>query len=239
MRNTIRNVSIVAGAAMLLQTSTALAQIAAGKTNNFEDGTTQGWLINLLGQGTVPAGGAPTNIPTGGPAGANDNYLRLTSNGSDEGGGRLIALNPTWGGNYLTAGISGIRMDVINLGTTDLALRFFLEDATNGPPQNVAMSSLPVKLRPGSGWQSIFFPLFGTGGMAAFQGNVNTALANATFARILNAPSFDYPADPIVAQLGIDNITAVAIVAPEPASLLLFGIGATGLLVAARRRSVR
>lgn len=44
--------------------------IVVGQIDDFQDGSTQGW------------GGyaVPTNVPTGGPSGAGDKYLKLTSN---------------------------------------------------------------------------------------------------------------------------------------------------------------
>ena len=54
--------------------STALA-IVPNQFDNFEDGTLQGW-----GSGD-PNPNPPANITTGGPAGTDDNYLRVTSIG--------------------------------------------------------------------------------------------------------------------------------------------------------------
>ena len=97
---------------------------------------------------------------TGGLAGLNDNFLLLNSVGGQGPGSRLMTLNPVfWGGNYLTAGITGIRMDVRNFGQTDVFLRFLLEDPTNGPPSNVAMSAKPILLAVGSGWTIVASPV--------------------------------------------------------------------------------
>ena len=140
-----RRISAVAVATLVSQLpASASSQVAAGHVNTFEDGSTQGWLINLLGLGAPPAAALPTNVTTGGPGGLGDNYLRLTGLGGTGAGGRLMALNPvSWGGNYLSAGITSIRMDAINLGSTDLFLRFLVEDPTTGPPANIAMSAVP------------------------------------------------------------------------------------------------
>jgi hypothetical protein len=49
--------------------------VTVGQVDTFEDGTTQGWVAGVLGAvHPVP----PANA-LGGPAGANDNYLLLTS----------------------------------------------------------------------------------------------------------------------------------------------------------------
>src|SRR4029453_3320693 len=105
--------------------------VTIGQVDNFEDGTTQNWVINLLGMGSPPPSTLPTNVPTGGPAGAGDNYLRLTSTGIPEtAGSRLVAVQyqHQWAGNYIAAGITAITMDVNNLGDTDHYLRVLFAD---------------------------------------------------------------------------------------------------------------
>ena len=49
-----------------------------GQNDDFEDGTTMSWANG------VP--GALVNINTGGPGGANDNFLQLTADASGQGG---------------------------------------------------------------------------------------------------------------------------------------------------------
>jgi hypothetical protein len=229
-------VSLIVSAIIALPT-TSSAQIAARFTNNFEDGTTQGWAINLLGMGAPPAAALPTNIATGGPAGAGDHFLQLTSLGGGGAGSRLMALNPAgWGGNYLTAGIKSIRLNAINLGTTDLALRFAFEDPTTGPPTNIAMSAQAQMLTAGSGWQSLEFPLYGSTGMAALLGTVNGALSATTVVRLFHSPTFELPPTAIAAQLGVDNITASVSVVPEPSTFALLAVGGM-LLIAFKYRT--
>ena len=223
--------------------STASAQISAGQLSNFQDGTTQGWQINLLGLVPPPPATLPVNVPSGGPAGATDRYLQLTSiGGSGPGpqpGSKLMVLNPAfWGGDWLAAGITSVRLNAINLGNTDLLLRFLVEDAMMAPPTNIAISSTPLSLTAGSGWQSLEFPLFGPGGLAPFLGSVNAALTNTTIVRIYHSPTFvDQPIS-VVAQMGLDNITAVGRTVPEPSTFLLLGAGGLGLWLV-RRRSTR
>jgi hypothetical protein len=204
--------------------------VSIGLSDTFEDGTTQGWTANPLGMGSHPA--PPENIDSGGPEGATDNYLQINAFGGQGAGSHLTALNSAqWAGDYLSAGITAIKMDVINLGTTDLFLRLMFEDPTVGPPQNIAFSSDPVVLSAGGGWTPVIFstrPSQLTAGL----GDILTALSNTTFLRLFhsmndNFPNPINPIDPVVGQLGVDNITAV----PEPATVLLFvgGLAACGL----------
>ena len=77
----------------LVALSTALAApaqcITLGQIDTFESGTTEGWFA-----GGGPMGGVPPVPPTvigdGGPGGAGDAYLQLSSNGSATAGGRLV-----------------------------------------------------------------------------------------------------------------------------------------------------
>jgi hypothetical protein len=229
------------GLALLTMTSAvtaANAQIAVGNRNDFQDGTTQGWMVNLLGMGG-PGLPQPQVIPNGGPAGAGDAYLQLTSTGLPGPGGRLVALNftSTWTGNYLAAGVGAISLDAMNLGTTDLSLRLLFENPMGGPPTDLALSQTALTLPTGGGWTSLMFPLFGPGGLAVLAPgmDLNALLSNTTTIRILHSPTFTYPPPQAAAQLGVDNITAVAAV-PEPSTFLLVGGGLAVAAAAARRR---
>lgn len=203
------------------------AALAVGQIDSFEDGTTQGWVVSLLGN---PHPAPPANVATGGPAGAGDNWLQLTSVGGVGAGSRLVAINlEQWAGSYTGAGITSIQMDVNNLGTSDLALRIYFEDPQAGPPTNTALSTVPVLLAAGSGWTSVSFPI-AAGDLTALSGSVDAVLANATAIRIVHAATASYPGEEITALLGVDNIRAV----PEPGASALLALS-LGVLAAARR----
>lgn len=145
------------------------------KTDTFEDGTTQNWVVGLLG---APHPAPPVNISTGGPAGSGDNYLLLTAVGGSGSGSRLSVINLTqWGGDYLAAGVNAISMDLNNLGTTDLYLRLLLADPIGGSPNNLAFSTTPVFLPSRSSWTSVVFPI-GISPFTAWLGSVTEALTN-------------------------------------------------------------
>lgn len=66
-------------------------------------------------------------------------------------------------------------------------------------------------------------------------GNLNTLLSNTTAIRLYHAPTLAETGPFVAASLGVDNITATAVV-PEPASVVLVGTGALALLALRRRR---
>jgi hypothetical protein len=126
----------------------------------------------------------PTNIPTGGPGGSSDRYLRV----SDVEGSRVELKRA---GNYLTAGVNAISMDLNSLGATDLSLRLLVEDPIAGPATNQAISTNAVVLRAGSGWTSVLFHIF-PGDLTAFCVTVTGALSDATFIRLFHSPTVTF-----------------------------------------------
>lgn len=230
----MRLVSLALGCFMLGIAHPAAA-VVLGQTDTFEDGTTQGWIVNVLGLGVHPA--PPANVATGGPAGADDNFLLLTSIGGQAAGSRMTVNNGAqWSGDYLAAGIGAISMSVNNLGTNDLFLRLLFEDPMAGPPTNLAFSTDPVIVAAGTGWQSIVFPIAPTD-LTALNGTVLDALTGTTLLRLYHSVAPGFPGDPIVAQLGVDNIQAQAPI-PEPGTwaLMLAGLGAIGLAMRRARK---
>jgi hypothetical protein len=224
---------LAVAAVFLMTPAVGRADVILGQVDTFETGTTLNWFAGL-GFGP-PNPLPPVNVATGGPAGAGDNFLLLSSNG-DLGfgpGSRLTAMNEAqWAGDYLAAGIQAISMDVNNLGATDLFLRLAFEDAMGGPPTNVAFSTMPLFVPAGSGWISLLFATT-PGALTAGLGSIEAALANATVLRLYNSPAANFPnpgfpIPAVTASLGVDNIAAV----PEPATLMLVG---SGILVMIRR----
>jgi PEP-CTERM motif len=203
--------------------------------DTFEDGTTMGWFV----PGAHPA--PPSNVATGGPGGAGDNYLQLTALGGVGAGSRLAALNASqWTGNYQAEGVVAITMDVNNFGPDDLVLRLLFEDFdAPGPPANLAVTLTGVVVPAFSGWVSVTFSL-ALSNLAALIGTVPGALEEVDTLRIFHNPLPDFPGPgvgipPVNVTLGIDNITAITAV-PEPAVLLLLTGGMAGVVCRARKR---
>lgn len=84
------------------------APISLGQVDTFEDGTVQNWVVGLLG---APHPAPPANIPTGGPGGADDNFMVLTALGGQGAGSRLSAINlAQWAGDYLGGGVTAFSV---------------------------------------------------------------------------------------------------------------------------------
>lgn len=212
-----------------------------GVVDTFQDGTTQGWFVpNLMDAHPAP----PVNVPTGGPAGEGDAYLRVTALGGTESGSKLSVLNESqWTGNYLAAAIPAISMDVNNFGPSDLTLRLlFVNFGPLGPPPiptDFAWTLAPVVVPANSGWMTVVFSLDPTN-LFAPVGTVTGTLSDVDELRLFHnpVPAFGGPgvgAAPVNAVLGIDNIQPV----PEPSTLLLVASGIVGARMFGRRGSRR
>jgi hypothetical protein len=177
--------------------STALA-IVPNQFDNFEDGTTQGW-----GTG-VPNPTPSINITTGGPTSIDDNFLQVTSNGGAGAGSKFVVINSAqWTGDYLSAGVQYVSMYIKNFSNTTLNMRI----ALRGPGGDF-WSLNPIIIAPLTDWELIEFsvqPSDMTGGT-----NINSTLSGVTSVRILSSLSGSIVGDAVVAQIGLDNITATA-----------------------------
>jgi len=185
---------------MILLTARNLRAVEANQWDNFSDSTTQGWISG------GPNPNPPINISGGGPNGDDDYFLQVTSTGGSGPGSMFITFNNSqWTGNYIAAGVTVISMHVNNFGTTDLLLRLAFV-GSGGNFWTINAEPIPAN----SGWVTANFsiqPMDLAGG-----NNVNNTLNNVTQLRLLHSVTGGYQGDPIVAQLGIDNITA----APQP-----------------------
>ena len=212
------------GLAGLSMASTTLASPVVGQSDNFEDGTTDQWAIGTR----ASASERPRNIPSGGPAGAGDPYLLVTSKGGTGPASRLIVqnLSTRWKGNFIAGGVGAIDVDLENFGTTALPMRMVLGSGSgNGYVTNAV--SLPADGQ----WHHVLFSLDASN-MHGFNGpqSYPVFLKNVGVMRILAEASAGRMGEPVAGSFGADNIRAL----PEPGAIG-FLMAATGTL--ARRRA--
>ncbi len=224
----------VAALAALLPAALA-AQVTAGQQDTFEGGTTEGWSV---GPEAHPL--PPSVVPSGGPGGDGDAYLFLQSTGQGGPGSRMSAINfAQWTGDWRAAGIGSLQVDLANFGSNDLYIRFLWAEFEGPAPVNAAVTGDVAFLPAGSGWQTFTFSL-APSSLVGLIGTVEGALSNAQELRLFHNPApifFGPPSSspPVAGALGLDNLTAVAVV-PEPATVLLLGTGLLGVAAVARRR---
>ncbi len=183
------------------------------QVDDFQDGTTQGWVSN--GQNPNPE----QNFPNGGPGGVGDAFLQFSSTGSGGAGSRLVIRNLSqWQGDL--SGMLAIDADVKNFGTTDLMMRIAINGA-GGWWGSIDAQALPAATPPGTDdWTRLTFSLdpvgftnvLETGGLGGGGTDLAATLANVTELRILHNDVPSYIGDKIEASVGIDNITAVVAV---------------------------
>jgi hypothetical protein len=228
-------------ACLLLLPARGAAQVAVGQTDTFGGGA-DNWFTGGGPTGVPPT--APAVIGTGGPHGAGDAFLNLVSTGSGTSGSRLTASNAAqWSGDYLAAGVGQIGMWVNNRGSTDLFLRLAFETLGPTGPTDIAFSADPIFVAALSGWTRIVFPIWPAALMShpLLPGStVEGALTNASLIRLYhspddNSPNPFVPIPAVVADLGVDDVTALA-TTPEPATTLLLGFGLLGVAGARLRR---
>lgn len=199
---------------LLLTTSLALSQVVAGQVDDFEDGTTQDWIIGNPSQAVSP----PANVADGGPDGAGDGYLTYTSTPPEMGGAgsKMIIFNANsqWSGDFTTEGVLAIEFDA-RVATTDLNLRI----AFQGPNGKRICTTNSVLARAGAGWETISIPITSAdftsvGGPGSV--TIADVLASVSTMRILSSPVPTWlGADVVISTLDLDNITASTALSTE------------------------
>jgi hypothetical protein len=204
----------------------AQGAVVVGQIDTFEGTSTENWQVGSAGTGF-----SPLHVASGGPGGAGDGFMRVRSNGNQFGGAfsRLAVFNEQqWTGSW-NGGFGGIRVDVTNLGATDVKLRLVLRDALN----NTHVSKTPIDLPAGAGWRSGLWVLNGAD-FTSSGSSLDAARANILEMRFVHhtADTGGLAGTIVLADIGVDNIEAVVI--PEPGVMGLV-VGAMGLVVWRRR----
>jgi hypothetical protein len=173
----------------------------------------------------------------GGPEGDGDSFLKYTSTGTEGPGNRAAVRSDIdgvdWAGNYVSAGVSAISLDVANNkgGDVDLNLRLTIGTGTGSSPRTNGTwytTSVAVSVPVGADWANLEFDLTDAA-MSLIQGqgtdSLSDVLAGVTQIRFISAESLTNRGDSIAATMSFDNITAI----PEPSTALLLGLGLLGL----------
>ncbi len=208
--NTRHCFSLVA-LACIAWTNSAAADISLGQMDDFEDSSTQGWVIG------TPATNDPTNVSENG-----NGFLRYTASGGGP-GSRMVIYNSEsqWNGNFVDAGVTSVLADIRNPGGTNLNLRLAFSDG--GLPNGTWFaSSNAVVVAAGSDWTPVEFSI-GESDLQQVNGtkSYTEILGNVQQMRVLSSTSPNFRGDVMAGTLEIDNITAV----PEPSGFLLAAFG--------------
>lgn len=204
--------------------------VTLNQVDDFQSGTIAAWTNG-------PPGADPVNVSSGGPAGAGDRFLQVTSTGVSGAGGRMVVFNRTqWLGNFNLTGAKAIEMDLKNLSPVpapQLSMRIAFKQTTAMGSGGYATSTA-FALPADGAWHRAVFKLSGSDMVGINAGALTLAnlLNNPGEMRILDSAVPALDGDLISAMLGIDNIRLV----PEPAAVSLALIGFVCLVVA---RSMR
>lgn len=188
--------------------------VTLSQVETFDSPTT--WRIGMLNFGI------PSIQPNLGPNGGGDFALLTSSSPGNGPTSRLVIFNTIdWAGDYTSAGVSSLRMDLRNTGSGNLFIRI----AVNGPGGWFVTDGQAVNS--GLGYASYLFDIRpaslspGKTMTSPLGDDVQATLSSVTQVRILHSVADASVIGEVAnAQLRIDNITAV----PEPRVPLLLGL---------------
>lgn len=183
------------------------------------DATTQGWA----------GGSAPTRIAGGGPGGAGDPFLRISSVGNNL---AVFNIDSPWIGNLTAVGATRVDVDLMSPSTSpSLSMRLVLFGPSSTDDR---WTSATASFIPNDGvWRPYSFAL---SDLVSVQGTGTFAEVMANTLRVmLRHDTGDPSADgtPVIGSLGIDNIELAGV--PEPASGALVATAAACWALARRR----
>lgn len=226
-----RLVRFLIALSILASCSSSVHAIELGQVDDFEAGE-QSWIWGRSGFGGPIAVQNEKNEST---------YLETESfGGGDAPGSRMALINrEQWTGDYVAAGIGGIRLEALNDGPNfafeDMTIRlgFSSELASTGSGRVVTGEAF--SLVRDSGWQQLEFDLSDLLPIAG--SDVTEVMSSVSEVRIISAAEPSFIGEQVIARLGVDNITAVGV--PEPSGALQSLLAMLGLASVCRYRKMK
>ncbi|MEM7282003.1 MAG: hypothetical protein AAF438_10290 [Pseudomonadota bacterium] len=191
-------------ALVILLVARPVVAIELEQTDDFQDGTTQSWVNDVLGNSTNP----PVNTNDGtGITGVGDRFLTNVSTGGSGVEGEQLFLNTNqWSGDYLDADVDVICGYFRNRGATDLRIHLGVEGAST----QRFVSTTPFALPADGQWRRYIVSIrrddvtsVGIGG--TYDGVFSAVTQLRIFHR---AGSLGWQPTPVAGSVDVDNITA-------------------------------
>jgi hypothetical protein len=173
-----------------------------------------------------------------------NSYLNIAADGEEE-RGKMVTFNwnAEWTGDYYSAGVTGIELDISNMSDSDVVyLRVALGNRAS--PQQTGgtwfISQFSIVIPTLSPWSRVLLPVNESDLtiVGNLTGEIGTDSYEETFSDIRNirilsaAIPLGAIGDEFVGNVGIDNVAMV----PEPSTVPMIGIGVGMLLLYKRRR---
>jgi autotransporter-associated beta strand protein len=184
----------------------ALPAVAECVTLNQVDlfqGSLDGWTDGHLGNNVAL-------VTTGGPNGASDPYLQVSS-GSFGVEPKLITFNQAqWTGDYIAAGVGAVSMSLKNFGGSTIPIRIAIRDGTGGQTVGGYSSTNAFMLPADGQWHTTQFLLDAADMTPVGTGlpSLATELTAVKDFRLLSAMLPAIIGDTISARIGVDDIVA-------------------------------
>jgi len=187
--------------------ASAVRAVTLGQVDDFQDGTVQNWGENFTSFNF--------NAPDAGPGGVGDNALRVDGTVVP----RVVTFNETqWTGDFTTAGITQISLDIRNQYTFDLELRLGIANGalTAQGIGDSYVSAESVNVPNDGAWHTIVLPILASDFEPTSRNNTvppdaAVALTNVTHFRILHNPDpEDFRGAVGNGEFFLDNIRAIS-----------------------------
>ncbi len=190
---------------LLLEIPRVAHGVSLTQTPDTFTGSTDSWTDGHAGNNVLV-------VATGGPNGANDGFLQVSS-GSFGVEPRMITFNQStnWTGNYTTAGVGSISMELKNFGTAAVPIRIAILDQVPSAGGGPGWSSTTAFSLPADGnWHLAQFVLNAANMTAVGTPDPLAAvLSNVVELRLLSSTAPAILGDSISSRIGVDDITAL------------------------------